>query len=106
MVLLAVIVPGTIHAQAPAPATASKGLKLAALPTVFVVDDVGVETTGKLLRLDHEAVVVLVNGSEHRFETRRVARVTRRGDSLKNGVIIGTVFGLVSGVIGSAIAEC
>jgi hypothetical protein len=104
MVLLAVVVPGAIHAQAPA--TAGKGLKVAELPTVFVVDDVGVETTGKLLRLDHEAIVVLVNGAERRFETRRVARVTKRGDSLKNGVLIGTVVGLVSGVLGSAIAEC
>lgn len=102
LVLTAMLIPGAVHAQEPA----WKGLDRSALSTVFVLDDAGVETRGKLLRLDHDAIVVLVNGSERRFETRRVASVTKRGDSLRNGVVIGAVVGIVSGVLGSAMAEC
>lgn len=104
LVLTALLIPVALHAQEPEPAW--KGLDRSALSTVFVLDDRGVETRGQLLRLDPDAVVVLVNGSERRFETERVARVSRRGDSLKNGAVAGLVFGLVTGVLGAAVTDC
>ncbi len=100
---LTVLVPLTALAQAPAE---SSGLRREALPTVFVLDDRGVETRGKLLRLDSEAVVLLVADAERRFDIRSVTRVDERGDSLKNGAIIGAVIGAVLGGLASAMSEC
>ena len=104
LVLTAVLIPGALHAQEAQPAL--KGLDRSALSTVFVLDDTGVETRGQLLRLDSEAIVVLVDGSERRFETHRVARVSRRGDSLRNGVITGLIVGIVDSVVFLAISQC
>lgn len=104
LVLVVLLIPGALHAQEPEPAW--KGLDRSALSTVFVLDDAGVETRGQLLRLDRDAIVVLVNGSERRFETERVARVSKRGDSLKNGAVAGLVFGLVTGVLNAAVVDC
>ena len=102
LVLTALLIPGVLHAQEPA----WKGIESSALSTVFVLDDAGVETRGKLLRLDTDAIVVLVDGSERRFDTQRVARVSKRGDSLKNGALTGLVIGLVQAVVVVAIQDC
>ncbi len=83
-----------------------EGLNPAGMPTVFVTDDCGVETRGKLLRLDDEAVVVLVDGERRRTEMGRVSRVTRRGDSLKNGAIAGALVGAAIGVLTSGLVDC
>jgi hypothetical protein len=104
LVLVAVLIPAALQAQEPEQLL--KGLERSALSTVFVLDDAGVETRGQLLRLDPDAIVVLVNGSERRFDTRRVARVSRRGDSLKNGAIAGLVVGIASAVGAVATIRC
>ena len=104
LVLTALLLPGALRAQEPA--TAWKGIDRAALSTVFVLDDAGVETRGQLLRLDPDAIVVLVDGSERRFETQRVARVSRRGDSLKNGARNGLIVGIVAGVLSTVMVSC
>lgn len=104
LVLIATLIPGALHAQEPEPAW--KGLDRAALSTVFVLDEAGVETRGQLLRLDPDAIVVLVNGSERRFDTARVARVSKRGDSLKNGALIGLAVGIAEAVVAVATIKC
>ena len=61
LVLTALLIPGALHAQEPAPAW--KGIDPSALSTVFVLDDApGRGTRGQLLRLDPDAIVVLVDG--------------------------------------------
>jgi hypothetical protein len=104
LLLTVLLMPGAVHAQEPGPAW--QGIDRSALSTVFVLDEAGVETQGQLVRLDPDAIVVLVDGSERRFDTRRVARVTRRGDSLKNGALTGLVIGLVQAVALVAIQDC
>ena len=104
LVLTAMLISGALHAQEPEPAW--KGLDRSALSTVFVLDDAGVETRGQLLRLDPDAIVVLVNGSERRFDTQRVARVSKRGDSLKNGAVNGLVVGITLSVLAIATVDC
>ncbi len=84
----------------------SKGLKLEALPIAYVLDTRGVETQGRLLNLDSAGVVLLVNGSERRFELTEVSRVSRRGDSLKNGAAIGAAVGVAMGLLNVAMADC
>lgn len=102
-VLAAMLVPASVYAQA---APASSGINRTALPTVFVLDERGVETRGKLLKLDDKDVVLLVGDEERRFDTRTVARVAKRGDSLKNGAVAGLVKGLLLGAVTSGVAEC
>ena len=73
---------------------------------MFVLDDTGQEVTGKLLRLDRDALVILVEGQELQFEAARVKRLDKRGDSLRNGAYIGAVVGLVMGILSAKIADC
>ena len=82
------------------------GLDPSDLSTVFVLDDRGREVTGKLLRLDRDALVVLVEGQELQFEVAQVQRLDKRGDSLTNGAYIGAVVGLVMGILSARIADC
>jgi len=85
--------------------TSAAGLRTEGLPTVFVQDDRG-ETEGKLLRLDPQSVLVLVDGQEQTFELSGVRRIQKRGDSLKNGAIAGAAFGAVMGVMAGALSDC
>ena len=86
-------------------ATAWPGIRAGTLTTVFVRDIDNVTTTGKLLAFSPEALVLLVDGEERRFERSRVQRVQTR-DSLKNGTIIGAVTGLLIGALTAGIADC
>ena len=76
------------------------GLDQKALSTVTVFDERGVRTKGRLLHIDSQSVVVLVDGQERRFALEHVEKVEKRGDSLKNGVIIGALAG---GGMGAAV---
>ena len=68
-------------------------------PTVIVHDNKGAETKGKLLSLDMREAVLMIDGQERRFALTDVRRIEKRGDSLKNGAIIGAAVGLVSGLL-------
>lgn len=77
----------------------------ARLTTVVVLDDSGQETAGRVVHLDTDALVLLVEDRERRFEATNVRRLAKKGDSLKNGALIGA---LVGGVLGAAApaSEC
>lgn len=98
-----VLVAGPAAGQVPAPRA---GLNPGALSTVFVLDDRGAQTKGKLLRLDERSILVLVNGQERTFELASVLKVEKRGDSLKNGTIIGATVGLILGALTGGLADC
>ena len=83
-----------------------RGLEPASLDTVYVTDDAGRRTEGKLLRLDPDALVMLVDGAEQRFDKSRVLRIDKRGDSLKNGALIGAALGVLFGGIAAGISDC
>ena len=105
---LAVIATVLVPTGAAAQDTLSRwpGLDVTQLSTVYVVDDAGVETTGKLLRIDPDAVVLLVGGAERRVEAPHVRRIDKRGDSLKNGAWIGAVVGAAFGALGAGLSDC
>jgi len=65
-------------------------------PTVYVVDDAGQETSGRLVRFSADSVTLSRDGSETTIERQRVARIYKR-DSLKNGVLIGALSGAALG---------
>jgi hypothetical protein len=97
-------VPATAHAQEPLGGW--RGLNVSSLDTIYVTDDAGRQTEGKLLRLEPESVVMLVEGAEQRFDVANVRRIDRRGDSLKNGAWIGAAVGVLFGTITAGISDC
>jgi hypothetical protein len=76
------------------------------LPTVYVVDDTGKETEGKLLRFNPDSIVIVVDNMERRFEAARVLRIQRRGDSLRNGAVIGAIVGVPMGLLSAGLSDC
>ena len=76
------------------------------MSTVSVLDDSGVEVTGRLVRLDTSTIVVRVDDAERQFEASRVRRIDRRGDSLGNGLIIGAIVGAAVGAFTYGLADC
>ncbi len=100
----------TLSELVPRPASAQtaqqlSGLRSSNLQTVYVLDRSGAETSGKLLGLNPESIVLLVDGAERRFDMANVARIQKR-DSLKNGALIGAVVGLAMGFVTAGISDC
>lgn len=102
--LIAALTPAAVSAQGTGEDW--PGLNRAGLSTVYVLDDAGVEVSGTLLRLDPDSLVLLVGGVEHRLEAARVQRIQRRGDSLRNGALIGAAVGAAMGLIAAGISDC
>ena len=81
------------------------GLASSQLQTVYVLDRSGIETTGKLLGLSPDTLVLLVADVERRFDRADVARIQKR-DSLKNGTIIGAAVGVAMGLVAAGVSDC
>jgi hypothetical protein len=81
------------------------GLRSSELQMVYVTDTSGRETTGRLLRIDRDTLVLLENGAERTFPMTDVRRIQKR-DSLRNGVLIGAIVGGVLGVLSGGLADC
>ena len=92
--------------QAQEPLGGWQGLKASSLETIYVTDDTGRQTEGKLLKFDTDSLVMLVDGTEQRFDAQRVLRIEKRGDSVKNGALIGGALGLLFSGIAMGIADC
>ena len=103
-ILAATLVPCAASAQGTAQSW--PGQAKAGTSTVYVLDDTGVEASGKLLRLDPDSLVLLVGDTERRFEAARVRLIEKRGDSKRNGAIIGGVIGAAIGALGMGMADC
>jgi hypothetical protein len=67
--------------------------------TVFVVDDTGTETRGKVASIGPSALRLIVDGYERDWGAAAVERLERRGDSLKNGAISGLATGGIFGFL-------
>lgn len=93
-------------AFAQAAATSFAHIRLEGLPTIYVQDQTGRETEGKLSSFTESALVLNVNGTLRTFAPAEVRRVQRKGDSLKNGTIIGLAFGAVMGILAGGISDC
>ena len=81
------------------------GLAPSQLQTVYVLDRSGIETTGKLLGLSPDSLVLLVADAERRFDRADVARIQKR-DSLKNGTLIGAAVGVAMGLLAAGLSDC
>lgn len=89
-----VLAAATAHAQD------FSSIQLKNLPVVFVEERSGVETRGRLISIAPAAITIDVDGTQRTFASSDVAKIDRRGDSLKNGAIIGAAIGLLTGFIG------
>ncbi|MDP1570924.1 MAG: hypothetical protein Q8L86_13085 [Vicinamibacterales bacterium] len=102
--LVAALIPGVVSAQGTGQDWPE--LNTAGVSTVYVLDDTGVEVSGTLLRLTSDSLVLMVGGVEHRLDAARVKRIQKRGDSLRNGALIGAVVGAAMGLIVAGISDC
>lgn len=103
-VLAATLAPNVVCAQGTPQSW--PGLDTAGLSTVYVLDDRGIEISGKLLRLNTDSLVLLVGATEQRFDADHVRRIQKRGDSLRNGALIGAVVGAALGLLVAGISDC
>lgn len=105
-VLALVAVIGVAMAQAQESVPGWPQLDTTGLNTVYLTDDTGSETTGRLISLDEDSIALLVDGTTERFPRDRVRRLEKRGDSLLNGAIIGGLIGGALTTIGAAFSDC
>ena len=104
LVLMLLLCGGAAEAQEPA--RTWPGLDPSNLSTIYVLDNNGVTTSGRLLRFEPDAVVMLVDGADWRIESKRVRRIERQGDSLRNGAVTGAVVGGILGGLSAAVTDC
>jgi hypothetical protein len=76
--------------------------KVKGFPIVYVTDGFGRETKGKLLSWVGSEIVLQTGDGSRTYKPGEAVRVDLRGDSLKNGALIGLGVGLVMGGLGSA----
>jgi len=106
VVLLAALFPVIAEAQEAShswPGLAQSGLSGL---KVYVLEDSGKETSGRLLSLTPDSMDLLVDGTQRHFEAAYVRRIQKQGDSLRNGALIGALVGLGMGVLGAIMSDC
>ena len=102
--LFALQVAGSAPAQTPV--AAEPVMKIEGLPTVYLTDLRGIEYRGQLLRMDPAEVVLSGEKGERIFKRSDIVQIEKRGDSLKNGTLIGAAIGLLAGVGALSAADC
>jgi hypothetical protein len=76
------------------------------LGQVYVEEDSGIETRGRVIRFDASMIEVrAADGEVRRFDMDHVRRISTRGDSLKNGATIGAAVGFVMGVLAAGFSD-
>lgn len=73
---------------------------LAGRRTIAVVDDAGREIDGRLLHFTPDSLTMAVGGRELVLDRQHVQAVYERGDSLRNGTLIGLLAGAAFGIAG------
>jgi hypothetical protein len=83
-------------AQAPSAQATFGQVRAEGTPTVYVTDRAGQETMGQLITFSESEITIKTGALTKTFTAAEVSLVERKGDSLKNGLIIGTVIGLAA----------
>ena len=86
---LALVVGAGCAAKQPARSFVEPQQRLHSGNTVYVIDDTGHETKGRVVDVSPSALTLDVDGISRRLEQDRIRQVQRYGDSLWNGVLIG-----------------
>ena len=69
---------------------------------VIVVDRSGTESRGRLLHIGSDDVTVTIDGRARTFAREQVTAIYERGDSKKNGMLIGFAAGVATGMVTGA----
>src|SRR4051812_36761779 len=69
---------------------------------VRVINDHGEQFEGRLLRLDNQVFMVETTRGNLPFSFEGISTIERKGDSLRNGLIVGLVIGTVGGVLATS----
>ena len=81
-------------------------IKPEGLPTVYLTDLRGIEHRGQLMRVDPAEVVLLGEKGERIFKRSEIVQIEKRGDSLKNGALIGAAIGILGGLGAAGLSDC
>jgi hypothetical protein len=98
VVLTGLCLPRPIAAQPPEPYYG----EVKRFPSVYVTDTQGIETKGRLVNWTGSQIVLQTDIGQRIFKPGEAVRLDLRGDSLKNGALIGLTVGLVVGGLGAA----
>jgi hypothetical protein len=74
-------------------------------PVVYVVAEPGAQIKGRLLAFDPESLAISIDGRRIVFQRTAVRRIYRQGDSLRNGMAIGVIAGLIGSTVLAASAS-
>ena len=87
---LAVVVVAGCAARTPARSFPDLQARMKRGTTIFVIDSSGTETRGRVVDVSPSALTFAVDGVQRRMEQETVRQVQTYGDSLWNGLLIGT----------------
>lgn len=104
--ILAAFILGCFSMRASAQSPPPAGVTMTGLFPVYVLDRTGEETKGRLVSLTGSSVVLQTDSTTQTFNLSDIVRIDRQGDSLKNGAIIGAVFGGVMGIFTGGLSDC
>jgi hypothetical protein len=83
----ALVAPSSLDAQ---PTTGLPDPRLWGYSTVYVLDSAGAESVGVVRKTTADSLFLLLDeGGERAYSALEIQRIDRRGDSLKNGLLIG-----------------
>ena len=74
--------------------------------TVYVTEASGKETKGRIVSWTDSTIVLQTGKTTKSFAEGEAIRVDLKGDSLKNGALIGAGVGAVMGGLGSSFGDC
>lgn len=101
-----VSIPLAASAQPPAPSFQGLQRRVQMGELVFVVDESGVETKGKMETVSSNSISLTVDGIRRDFVATKVTRVDRRRpDSVRNGLVIGFGSGALLGFLAGRLAD-
>jgi hypothetical protein len=75
-------------------------------PLVYVTDTQGHETKGKLMSWSGSEIALETEAGPRTFKPGEAMRLDLRGDSVKNGAVIGLISGAAMGALASAGCDC
>lgn len=103
---LVALLPLTASAQPPARSFQELLRRVEIGDLVFVVDQFGVETKGKLGAVSSGSIALTVDGTRREFVDSTVTRIDRRRrDSVRNGLVIGFGSGALVGFLAGRAAD-
>jgi len=109
VVLVALALSVSAEAQQPVGSLEDLWSRVKSGNTVYVTDTSARETTGTFMKIADATLTILVDGQVRDIPTLDVRQIAKRGDSVKNGFLIGAAIGAAifgAAVSGSCSEDC